>query len=189
MYARSDQGGWWRKTRRGSKRKGVVGERRKRKGALFGRGSGNVLIATSSNAYKKKLFSSPLRHPRFSFLLTFKIPPFFFRLPSPLLLLFSFLDYLRSRLNRGIITWILIPSSDFVFKHFSIARSFLRSSLNDFRWNTEKIYQKDKMSEYIFAFSLRIKWTSVQRSSPRISEIANKRLIRCNKVLINCNYT
>lgn len=129
MYARSDQGGWRRKTRRGSERKGVVGERRKRKGALFGRGSGNVLIATSSNAYKKKLFSSPLRHPRFSFLLTFKIPPFFFRLPSPLLLLFSFLDYLRSRLNRGIITWILIPSSDFVFKHFSIARS----SLNDFR--------------------------------------------------------
>lgn len=83
VYARSDQGGWRRKTRRGSERKGVVGGRRKRKGALFGRGSGNVLIATSSNAYKKKLFSSPLRHPRFSFLLTFKIPPFFFRLPSP----------------------------------------------------------------------------------------------------------
>lgn len=90
--------------RRGSERKGMEGRRRKRKGALFGRGSGNVLIATSSNACKKKLFSSPLRHPRFSFLLAFKMPPLFFRLPSPspLLFLFSFLDYLRSRFNRDI---------------------------------------------------------------------------------------
>lgn len=66
----------------GQREKEWWGSAGKGKGALFGRGSGNVLIATSSNAYKKKLFSSPLRHPRFSFLLTFKIPPFFFRLPS-----------------------------------------------------------------------------------------------------------
>lgn len=132
--------------RRGSERKGMEGRRRKRKGALFGRGSGNVLIATSSNACKKKLFSSPLRHPRFSFQLAFKMPPLFFRLssPSPLLFLFSFLDYLRSRFNRDI-TQILIPRSDFVFKHFSIASFFFHSSLNFVE--IRRKYRKDKIPE------------------------------------------